>query len=254
MCPFGSLHWKHNLVLGFKLTQKGAIIAATPASTYEESAVMPSADLIIDADGGMKGTVRVVMNGPEALYWRQLALVNDETEVRKQFIESMCGDLPEGVQADFDRFLSLDDPTVNLIAFVNVSGSLGSVTGKHLFLPGLFFKSRAKHPFVAQDKRITPIDLHYAKMEQEDVVYHLPAGYTVESAPKIPDLAWPNHALLRINSTIKDSTVEVQRTFTRYFTMLRSGDYKDLHDFYLKIATADQQPLVLTRTPVAKGN
>jgi Domain of Unknown Function with PDB structure (DUF3857)/Transglutaminase-like superfamily len=254
MCPFGNLHWKHTLATGLRLTEKGAVTATTPAGTFKESAVMPSADLIIDVDGGVKGTVRVVMNGPEALRWRQLALENDEEEVRKQFIESMRGDLPEGVQADFDRFQALDGPTVNLVAYVNVSGSLGSVTGKHIFLPGLFFQSRAKHPFVAQDKRIIPIDLHYPKMEQEDVVYHLPSGYTVESAPKIPDLLWPNHALLRMNFTAKNGTVEVQRAFARNFTLLGPSDYNDLHDFYLKIAAADQQPLVLTRTPVAKGN
>lgn len=254
MCPFGSLHWKHTLATGLRLTEKGAITATTPAGTYMESVVMPSADLMIDADGGVKGKVRMAMNGPEALRWRQLALENDEAEVRKQFIESKRGDLPEGVQAEFDHFLSLDDSTVNLIAYVNVSGSLGSVTGKHIFLPGLFFESRAKHPFVAQDKRITPIDLHYPKMEQEDVVYHLPSGYTVESAPKIPDLLWPNHALLRMNFTTRNGTVEVVRAFVRNFTMLRSEDYNDLHDYYLKIAAADQQPLVLTRTPVAKGN
>jgi hypothetical protein len=254
MCPFGSLHWKHNLTLGFKLTEKGAVIAATSGITYKEPAVLASADLTIDDTGGVKGTARVVMNGPEALRWRQLALENDEAEVRKQFIESMRGDLPDGAQADFDHFQALDDSSVNLVAFVNVSGSLGSVTGKRIFLPGLFFESRAKHPFVAQDKRITPIDLHYPKMEQENVVYHLPSGYTVESAPKIPDLSWPNHALLSMNSTMKNGAVEVVRAFARNFTTLRSGDYNDLHDFYLKVAAADQQPLVLTRTPVAKGN
>ena len=31
-------------------------------------------------------------------------------------------------------------------------------------------------------------------------------------------------------------------------------DYQNLHDFYQKVATADQQQLVLTRAPVAKGN
>jgi hypothetical protein len=237
-----------------RLTEKGAVTANTPAGTFKESAVMPSADLTIDADGGVKGTVRVVMNGPEALHWRQLVLENDETEVRKQFIESISNDLPEGVQAEFDRFQALDDPTVNLSAYIKVSGSLGSVTGKHIFLPGLFFDSRAKHPFVAQDKRLTPIDLHYPKMEQEDVVYHLPSGYTVESAPKIPDLLWPNHALLRMNSIAKDGAVEVQRAFARNFTLLGPTDYNDLHDFYLKVAAADQQPLVLTRTSVVKGN
>jgi hypothetical protein len=30
--------------------------------------------------------------------------------------------------------------------------------------------------------------------------------------------------------------------------------YNDLHDFYLKVAAADQQQLVLTRAAAGKGN
>jgi hypothetical protein len=254
MCPFGSLHWKHTLASGFRLSGKDADFATTPAGTYMNASVQRIANLSIDKTGSVQGTVRFVMTGPDALHWRQLALENDENEVKKLFNESMRDSLPEGVQADFDHFLGLDGYNSNLIGIIRVSGNLGSATGKHFFLPGLFFESRAKHPFVAQDKRLTPIDLHYAKIEQDDVTYRLPPGYTVESAPQTSDVTWPNHAVLQINSTAKDGTVEVQRTFARNFTLLNPTDYNDLRDFYLKLATADQQQLVLTRAPAAKGN
>jgi transglutaminase-like putative cysteine protease len=254
MCPFGSLSWKHAFASGLRLTEKGAVIATVPAISYKESVIQQIAALTVDETGNLKGMVRVVMTGPEALRWRQLALENDEIEVKKQFIELMRDDLPEGVQADFDHFLALDDPSVNLVATVNVSGNLGSATGKHFFLPGLFFETRAKHPFVAQNKRVTPIDLRYPRMEQDEVVYYLPHGYTVENAPQTSDVTWPNHAMLRIASIVKDNSVEVQRSFARNFLLLDPKEYNDLHDFYLKVAAADQQQLVLTRTPVAKGN
>jgi hypothetical protein len=38
------------------------------------------------------------------------------------------------------------------------------------------------------------------------------------------------------------------------YTLLDPKDYNDLHGFYQKVATADQQQLVLTRTTAAKGN
>ena len=38
------------------------------------------------------------------------------------------------------------------------------------------------------------------------------------------------------------------------FTFAKPEEYQDLRGFYQKIAAADQQQLVLTRTPVAKGN
>jgi hypothetical protein len=212
------------------------------------------ADLTINEAGNVRGSVRYVMTGPDALYWRQLALENDEEEVKKQFNESMRESLPEGVQADFDHFLGLDDYTVNLIGFVKVSGNIGTATGKHFFLPGLFFESRSKHPFVAEDKRTTPIDVHYSRMVEDDVTYRLPPGFTVESAPLTASTAWPEHALLKTNSKTSRDTVEVVRSLAYNFTLLDPKDYPNLHDFYQKVATADQQQLVLTRAPAAKGN
>ena len=107
MCPFGSLHWKHTLATGFQLSAKGVVIASTPAFGFKDSAVQRIADLYIDEEGNVKGSVRFVMTGPNALYWRQLTLENDEEEVKKQFNESLNARLPEGVQASFDHFLGL---------------------------------------------------------------------------------------------------------------------------------------------------
>jgi hypothetical protein len=249
MCPFGMLHWKHTLSYGFRLSEKTAVIADTPAGTFKESAIKRVANLTIDETGGVKGAVAFGMTGQEALYWRQLLLKNDEEEVKKQFIESIQDYFPEGVQADFDHFQGLEDPGASLNGYLRVSGSLGTVTGKHLILPGLFFESRARHPFVAQDKRLTPIDLHYSKMEQDNVMFHLPPGYSAESMPQTPDITLPDHAMLRIHADMKGDTVNIVRVFARNFALLDPKEYRDLHDFYLKIAAADQQQLVLAKLP-----
>ena len=255
MCPFGLLSWKHTIASGFRLSDKGAILATTPQGVFKTAVVQRTADLTVDTDGSVKGTIRYVMTGPEALHWRQLALQNDADEVKKQFNESIRADMPDGVEVDFDHFLALDEYESNLMATVKVSGIIATATGKHFFLPGLFFQSHAKHPFVAQDKRSVPVDVHYASMEQDQVVYHLPAGYTVESAPQTAALTWPEHAMLKIASATKDSDVIVVRSFAHNYAILDSKDYTDLHDYFQKIALADQQQLVLTRTPATpKGN
>jgi hypothetical protein len=89
MCPFGTLHWKHTMASGFRLSEKGAVFATTPPSVYKNSTVQRVADLTIDATGSVKGTVRMVMTGQDALHWRQLTLENDEEEVKKQ-LTSRC--------------------------------------------------------------------------------------------------------------------------------------------------------------------
>jgi hypothetical protein len=254
MCPFGLLAWKHTLASGFRLTAGGTTPVFTPAGNYKTAGTQRVADLEIDPTGIVKGMVRFVLNGPDALRWRQLALKNDQDEVKKQFNEFIRDQFPDGIQADFDHFLALDDYNVNLIAVIKVSGVMGTATGKHYFVPGLFFASRSTHPFVAQDKRATPIDVQYARTIQDDVTYHLPAGFSLENAPASTDASWPNRAVLRISSKKTEDSVEVVRTLVYNFALLEPKEYSDLHSFYQKVATADQQPLVLTRSQAAKGN
>lgn len=255
MCPFGLLHWKHTLAGGLRLSDEGAVPDTTPGEPYTVSVVNRFADLTLDEHGNVKGSLRIGMTGQDALHWRQLTLRDDPDEVKKDFNDSLKGSIPDGVEADFDHFLALDDYTVNLVGIVKVSGSLGTATGKRFFLPGLFFESRAKHPFAAEEKRTAPVDVHYARMEQDRVTYHLPPGFTMESAPQATKSNWPERAILSIASNASGDSVTVNRTLAYNFTLLGSTDYAALHDFYLKVAVADQQQVVLARaTAAAKGN
>jgi Domain of Unknown Function with PDB structure (DUF3857)/Transglutaminase-like superfamily len=253
MCPFGILHWKHYFAAGFRLVDKEGVLRRVPSANYTSSTVSRVADLTVDESGGVKGLVRFVLTGQDALYWRQLVLKNDEDEIKKQFNESMRDEIPEGVQAEFDHFLGLDDYTSNLMGIVRVSGNLGAATGKRFFFPGLFFESHAKHPFVSEDKRTIPVDVHFPRTEIDDITYHLPAGFTVESAPQKYNLSWPDHALFKVLSAQQGNMVEVGRSLSYNYTILDPKEYSGLHDFYQKVASADQQQLVLTRSAVAKG-
>ena len=254
MCPFGTLSWQHSLASGFQLTDKGSERVMTPALTYKETFLHRVADLTMGPDGEVKGIARFVMSGQDALYWRQVSLANDEEEVKKQFNESIQGEFPDGVRADFDHFLALEDYNVNLIAVVKLEGNVATATGKPVFLPGLFFESQAKHPFDAQDKRATPVDVRYPKMEHDDATYRLPDGYTIESVPQKSDATWGGHAELKMGSQTTGNAIEVVRTLVYNFALLAPKDYPDLHDFYQKVATADQQQIVLSRAASAKGN
>jgi hypothetical protein len=254
MCAFGILHWKHTYASGLRLTDNGPALGNTPAGIYTASGVQRLADLTIDGSGGVKGTARFILSGQEALRWRQLSIRNDESELKKQFDETLRAYMPDGVQAELNHFLGLPDYGSYLIAIVNVSGNLGTATGKRVFLPGLFFEAHASHPFVAQDKRTMLIDVHYPKGDVDQVTYHLPAEFAVETPPQHAAVSWPEHAILKVDAKVSGNDVIVTRNAAFNFSILPATDYGDLHDFYQKVATADQEPLVLTRTQVAKGN
>jgi Domain of Unknown Function with PDB structure (DUF3857)/Transglutaminase-like superfamily len=255
-CPFGMLHWKHTMAGGLRLSASGVGGGTTPEATYQQAGMARVADVTMQADGSVQGSIRFVLSGQEALHWRQIALKNDADEVKKQFNESIRESIPDGIQADFNHFLGLEDGESNLVAVVKISGAMGTATGKRVFLPGLFFESQAKHPFAAEATRTIPIDVHYPKLEQDEVIYHLPGGYAVESSPQTTDLAWPSHATMKIRSSASGNDLTVTRVMGYNYTLLNPQDYSALHDFYQKAAAADQQQVVLTRAPAmaTKGN
>jgi Domain of Unknown Function with PDB structure (DUF3857)/Transglutaminase-like superfamily len=251
---FGQLAWQHTMSAGLRQTANGVIFVQTPENSYREAITARVADVAIDRDGAITGSARITLNGPAALHWRQATLENDEDEVKKQFDESIRDLLPDGVHAEFQHFLGLEDFHAQLMGVVKLSGNLGTTTGKRVFLPGVFFESHARHPFVAEQSRPAAVDMQYAETVQDQVTYRLAEGLTAESAPPDTSIPWAGKAVFRIKSTVDGNKIDVVRTLARNFTLLPSQDYSALHDFYLKVSTADQQQVVLTTTKPSAGN
>lgn len=254
MCPFLTVHWRHSATGGIRESADGRAAAVTPEQIYTANTVQRFGDVTLDEHGTMTGNFRFIMTGQEALYWRQQALVNDEDEVKKQFDRMLQGEVPDGVEAHVEHFLGLDDPDSNLIANVKVQGALGAATSKRLLLPAFFFQARGHRPFVDRDKRIEPVDMHYAERLTDQVLYHLPAGVTVEGSPQDAKILWSPNAQLNVKVVTDAGKITIARSLARGFTFLKADQYQDLRGFYQKVAANDQQQLVLSVNPEQKGN
>jgi hypothetical protein len=251
-CPFGQLQWTHTMAGGIQQNLKAPVY--TPPNATKDAITAHAADLTVDAQGGITGTVKMLMNGPAALHYRQLNLTSDADEVKKQLNESLHNMLPQGVTGDVDKIQGLETAEEFLSVSAKVSGLLGSSTGKRLLLPGFFFSTGAHPQFVAEEKRISAVDLHYAEQVIDDAVYRLPAGFTVESAPTPAQLPWEGHAVLVIKAAPGNGVIDIRHTFQRSFVLLEAKEYPALRDYYQKIAANDQQQLVLVKAPGAAGN
>jgi hypothetical protein len=244
-CPFGQLHWKHMMAGGIQQNSKTPVL--TPPNATKDAITAHKADLTVDAQGGITGTVAIIMNGPMALHYRQLNLTSDTEEVKRQLNDSLNALLPQGISGEVDKIQGLENPDDFLTATAKVHGQLGTTTGKRLLLPGFFFSTGAHPQFVAEEKRTNAVDLHYAEQVIDDAVYHLPAGYTVESAPQPAQLPWEGHAQLVVKTTPGAGTIEIKHIFARAFILLDPKEYPALRDYYQKLAANDQQQLVLVK-------
>jgi hypothetical protein len=107
---------------------------------------------------------------------------------------------------------------------------------------------------VNEEKRIEPVDMHYAERVTEQITYRFPAEFAVEGAPPDANIAWPSHALLVAKSLAQATQITVAQTFTRAFTVAKPDEYQDLRAFYQKVAAADQAQIVLDLAPLGNSN
>ena len=258
MCPFQTTNWRHSDARGLGQSPQGVSVATTGLQQYTDNVTRRLGDVSLDGQGGVTGHINIIMIGQRALHWRQAALEEDDAELKKQFDrEELERVVPEGVEAHVDHFLSINDPYSNLIAVVNLSGTLGTATAKRLIVPGFFFETRGHTPFVNEEKRQEPVDMHYGDHEMDEITYHLPNGVTVEGAPQDANISWPGHALFIVKSKTEPDRIIIANSLARAFTEAKPEEYQDLRGFYQKVAAADQQQLVLTTSsaaPAAKGN
>lgn len=254
MCPFQTVHWRHSAATGIRQDSDGKSFLTSPPQAYSDNKIVRTGQITLDAHGGIAGILRYGMTGQDALEWRQIALKNDLEEVKRQFDHSLESIVPDGVAAHVDHFLGLDNPDGNLIAIVNVHGTVGAATSRRLLLPAFFLATRSGHPFINEESRLEPVDMQYGNQVSDQIVYLLPTGFSVEGAPQDAKILWADHAVFVTKTVTAPGQITISRALARSFTFAKPEEYQDLRGFYQKVTTADQQQLVLTRAPAAKGN
>jgi hypothetical protein len=254
MCPFQTVSWEHSGATGVRQSPDDRFSVTTPFQDYKLNTLLRVGAIAFDEHNAMTGFFRFVMTGQEALLWRQTALRNDLDEVKKQFDHELESLVPEGVEAHVDSFQALDDPDANLVAIIKAHGALGSATSKRLLLPGFFFETRGHQPFVDQEKRQYAVDMHYGEQITDQITYVLPPGYAMEGAPQDAEIPWAGHADFVTKTVPTADKITIARQLTRVFTLAKPEEYQDLRGFYQKVAAADQQQLVLTKSAAPKGN
>jgi Domain of Unknown Function with PDB structure (DUF3857)/Transglutaminase-like superfamily len=254
LCPFKTVSWGHSDTVGLGQSDSGPVFSKTPPQNYNNNATARSADIDIDEHGRVTGTLNILMNGQAALRWRQMALENDPSEVKKNFDNELAQLVPPGIDAHVDHFIGLNDSKTALMAVGNLHGAMGAATSKRLLLPGFFFESRGQEPFVAEEKRLTPVDMQFPERMTDQVIYHLPANLSVEGAIQDANIPWPQHAVYIVKSKTELGQITITRALLRGFDIVAPSEYQDLRGFYQKVAAGDQQQLVLHAAPQVNGN
>jgi hypothetical protein len=246
MCPFGQMAWKHTGTGGVRETADGATaIVNTPEPPYSESQTQRIADLTLNADGTVSGALQITWIGAPALDWRQQAVLKDEVAVRHAMSDWMAGLVPAGIKADLTSVENLDAYEKPLVANFKVQGTLATVMAKRLILPSQFFETNSKPLFPEPTRDMQVYFDHSAKNTDVMRVKFTP-DIQVESAPKDDAFTLLKLASYHTRPVVQPGVVLMSRSYILGTAFFKVDEYPDVKSFYDKMATDDQQSILLS--------
>lgn len=241
---YGNLSWFHANTGGVRQTDQGTSMGYTPPQSYKENTITRFADLTLDEQGNVTGSVRLVYLGDPAMSLRHEALLKDPEAMKKDEENSLETDLPAGVRVTLDHYIGLDTADTVLMATYKVSGTMGTRVGKRVLLPANFFEASAK-PLFSSSTRDLPVDLHSSEMVEDQCTLNLPATLTPESVPAAADLKYMPYSLYKAGYQVKDGAYTYGRIMVIGNVLYAPKEYPNLRDYLDKTNAQDQATLVL---------
>jgi hypothetical protein len=254
-CPFGLLYWTRTSALGLKLDKKGGSFITVPGAAYDKATTRRVADMSLDGEGSLKGTITVKFEGGEALQNRLDQLETDEAGKKKLLEDELQEWLPASAIVKVAKVEGWETPEDPLIATFDVEmPGYASAAGKRLLLPAYLFQARQMGAFKLSSRKF-PVYFPYAFAEVDKVNITIPAGYFLESVPKQQD-ARLDYASYQNLAQFDGKKLVTQRVLQVNGIFFAVDSYPLVKDFFSKVQAGDEEQAVLTggSTNAQKGN
>lgn len=183
-CPYGYLRWIRTSTMGIKLDKKGGVFVTAPAAGYDKATIRRNAEMALDADGNLKGTITVKFEGGDALEHRLDELDTDEAGRKRDLEDELQGWLPTGAIIKLTTSEGWEASDSPLTATFNVDmPGYASAAGKRLLVQAYLFQARQMDAFKHVERKF-PVYFPYAFGEVDRVYITIPDGYTLENTPQ----------------------------------------------------------------------
>jgi len=251
--PYGLLPWEESAIKGMKLDKEGGSWIVTPLPESGESQIQRTADLKMNEEGTLEGTVKLTFTGLEG-WSRRLRERNEDQEARKKYLEEeLKGYVPAAMEAELTNqpdWKSTEPPLVAEFQ-VKIPGWVSSA-GRRALLPVGIFAAPEKEIF-AHAERVYPVCFHYPYQKKDDVTVELPSGWTVASVPTAQDRdAKAAEYVLKIED--KKNQVHIARTVRSDLFLVPKQTYPALRTFFQAVRSGDDQQIVLQPAAVAAAH
>ncbi len=228
---------------------KGTEFGGTPGDDFKFNEVTRVANLKMDEAGQVTGKIDLTFSGADAVDWRHTALRGDEESLNhalRTYLEDM---VPKSLQVKVDETENLTDYEQPLKVSYQVTGTLGTHTGKRVILPSDIFLSGSAATFT-DEKRQEAVYFHYPRYLQDAQRLNLPGTMSVEALPNTAKFDLPNEELYTLSVVGDGKGFTTRRNHIQGELLVMPKDYDALRKYYAQFESKDQESVVLKTAPV----
>jgi len=223
-------------------TPAGGKLMHTPKYTVDDNLVSRKADVALDANGAISGTMNTNFKGVE--YENRDYIISESPTERIKEIQSRYPINNLKIEKlDYTQDKSLKPVTTEHLQFS--AFEYGSASdNKIYFLPGL--ASRVNSVPRQVRNRVTDTYINEGITIEDDITYTLPAGYHVESEALNVSLDKP-FGIFTVTTRVDGNKLIYHRKFKLIDGNYSKDTYQDLVDFYQDVYDADNENLTLVK-------
>jgi Domain of Unknown Function with PDB structure (DUF3857) len=251
--PFGLLPWYEAGVKGIRVSKDGDQMVETPLPPSSASTILCHGDFNLSEDGALSGQLRVEYTGQAAAVRRGEDYTEDEVGRKKKMEKEIQDSLPPGTIFELTKLSDWDDVNkpIQLEGTVKLSG-YGSAAGRRMLVSASMFEVPEAKAFRAS-RRVNMIYFHYPGEVLDELQFHPPAGYTVETLPAAQDVN-PGALKYNISMTQQASGVTVKRHLVISAILIPVQSYSALRQFFNTVKSDDEAQVVFQNTQNARNN
>jgi hypothetical protein len=241
------------VVQGLRQSEKGTEFGTTPGDDYKFNVLTRVANLQMDDVGQITGKIDLGFQGADAVEWRHRALSGDEESLNHALRTHLEDMVPRSLQVKVGKIENVEDYEQPLKVRYDVTGTLGTHTGKRVILPSDVFLSGESAPF-ADEKRQQAVYFHFPRYVQDAQRINLPATMSVEAVPDTARLDLPRQEIYALSVVGDAKGFTTRRNYVQGELLVLPKDYDNLRKFYAQFESKDHESVVLKAAPAVAAS
>jgi len=249
-CRFGELPYEDQGASVLVVRPDRGELTVTPETDQAENLTDTHWEVTLNSDGSVTGQVNISATGQEGLAFRASLTERKPQRRRKAlagFLSSWFAE-PYLLGTEFGNFEEKDS---SIFVSAGVEAARFAVEQDDgLFLPIDLHTQNYLNLMFPHAQRRSPVVFDYRFVNTDQLDITVPQGFQIEHLPASVRLDEPFGLFESTYQVEKDKIVH-KRLFVRKKLFIPATEYHRLKDFYDQAAAADNQRIVLKRTPPA---